>query len=272
VGGKQWGKSTGIHWHVSSGSKIEYISTDRDRLEIPWVKMTDPSGKTTIFKAEDCPPDIDAGTGETRTMDCIDCHNRPSHIFNDPMKMVDRAIMAGGIATTLPNIKATVMDLLEKTHPSTPKAMEAIQATLKDSYLAAGEVHPATVTDAVVRTQATVERIFSENFFPEMGVDWTTHPNFLGHFHWKGCYRCHDGKHRADSGEVISHECNNCHIIIGQAEGVEQTTDIPYSISEFNHPMDMGPLEEGANCTDCHAAPEPTNYKETPKDSVHAKR
>ena len=272
VGGKQGGKSSGIHWHVSSGHKIEYIAADKDRLEIPWVRMTDPSGKTTVFTSEDCPPDITSSTREVRTMDCIDCHNRPSHIFNDPFMMVDKAIAAGEIPTSLPNVKGTVMDILEKTHPSTSAALEAIDQGLSTAYLTAGETPDATRTQALSRAKQTVQNIYSQNFFPEMGVDWTTHPNFIGHFHWKGCYRCHDGTHKAETGQVISHDCNSCHEIIGQGEGHDKAIDLPYAVSEFNHPMDMGPLEPGANCTDCHAAPPPADYSGGHAESAHAQR
>ncbi len=270
VGGKQGGESSGIHWHVSSGNKIEYISTDRERLEIPWVKMTDPQGKVTIFKTEDCDPSIPSGTRETRTMDCIDCHNRPAHIFNDPMKMVDRAIAIGKIDRSLPGIKSTVMDILEKPHYTTEEALAAIETGLKEAYLPEGEVHPATRTEAVERSREAVAKIYSNNFFPEMGVDWTTHPDYIGHFRWKGCYRCHDGNHKAESGEVISHDCNTCHLITGQGEGEEKALDLAYEVADFNHPMDMGPLEPGANCTDCHAAPPPTDYKRKAPETVHA--
>ncbi len=272
VGGKQGGKSSGIHWHVSSGHIIEYIASDRDRLEIPWVRMTDPSGKMIVFKTEECPLDITSSTQEVRTMDCIDCHNRPSHIFNDPLKMVDRAIAHGEISTTLPNVKGTIMDLFEKTYPNTSAALEAIDQGLSTAYLAAGETSDATRTQAVASAKEAAHRIFMHNFFPEMGVDWTTHPDFIGHFHWRGCYRCHDGNHKAESGEVISHDCNSCHEIIGQGEGPDKAINPPYAVSEYSHPMDMGPLEPGANCTDCHAAPPPADYSGNQAGSVHAQR
>lgn len=272
VGGKQGSKSSGIHWHVSSGHTIEYIASDRERMEIPWIRMTGPEGKTTVFKSQECPPGIETSTREIRTMDCIDCHNRPSHIFNDPLKLVDRAIAVGEISTVLPNVKGTVMDLLDKPYPSTGSACQAIEEGLAKAYLAAGETPDATRTQAVARTGDTVQQIYSNNFFPEMGVDWTTHPDFIGHFRWKGCYRCHDGNHKAETGEVISHDCANCHDIIGQGEGTEKAVNPPYAISEFNHPMDMGPLEPGANCTDCHAAPSPSDYGAGQKASEHAQR
>jgi nitrate/TMAO reductase-like tetraheme cytochrome c subunit len=261
VGGGQGEKASGIHWHVSSGYKIEYLPSDREHLEIPWVRMTDRDGKSTVFKTEECPSDIvTSSTHEVRTMDCIDCHNRPSHIFHDPSHRVDDAISHGDIDAHLPKVKATIMEVLEKPHDTTEAALAAIESHIKEGLQAEGEVQGATHAEAVTKAIQTVQKIYSDNFFPEMGVDWTTHPNFLGHFRWSGCYRCHDGKHKSESGEVISHSCNNCHVISGQGEGFDKLKDLAYEVTEFNHPMDMGPLEEGANCTDCHAAPPPTKY------------
>jgi hypothetical protein len=270
VGGGQGEKATGIHWHVSSGQRIEYIASDRQRMTIPWVRMTGPDGKTTVFTSKDCDPNISSSTEEKRTMDCIDCHNRPSHIFNDPAPMVDKAIASGDIDVHLPNVKSTIMELFEKPYPSTPSALAALEKGLKETYLAGGEVKPATLEPEVQRAVQAIQKVYSSNFFPEMGVDWTTHPNFIGHFRWDGCYRCHDGEHTSQSGEVISHDCNTCHLMIGQGEGFEETRNMPYGTSEFNHPMDMGALSPGDKCTDCHAAPPPTDYSKGPKESVQA--
>ena len=43
------------------------------------------------------------------------------------------------------------------------------------------------------------QAIYRANFFPEVKLDWRTHPDFVGHKNWDGCFRCHDGKH-ADVG------------------------------------------------------------------------
>lgn len=260
VGGGKGEFASGIHWHVSSGAKIEYVSTDRKRLEIPWVRMTDPAGKETIYTAEGYDAEVFPGTHEIRTMDCIDCHNRPSHIFHDPLKLVDEALATGRISRTLPSVKSNLMDLFEKTYESTEVALAAIEEGITTAYLADAESADATTETQAKKAIEVAKEIYSENFFPDMGVDWTTHPDFSGHFRWDGCYRCHGGKHTSPEGEVITNECNNCHVIIGQAEGAEALEDIPYGVYEFSHPMDMGPLSEGDKCTDCHEAPEPTQY------------
>ncbi|NUN96865.1 MAG: NapC/NirT family cytochrome c, partial [Candidatus Omnitrophica bacterium] len=271
VGGGQGEKATGIHWHVSSGYKIEYIATDRERLKIPWVRMTDREGRSTVFTSEDCPPEIASSTHELRTMDCIDCHNRPSHIFRDPTKLVNDAISHGDISVALPGVKGTVMELLETAYPTTETALETIEKGMRENLLADADSSDATRATTVDRAIESVKKIYSENFFPEMNVDWTTHPAFTGHFRWDGCYRCHDGKHKAETGDAISHSCDNCHVITGQGEGFEFLKDLPYQVAPFNHPLDMGELDESTNCTECHAAPEPTDYPKVRAEATHAR-
>src|ERR1017187_8779201 len=71
----------GIHWHMNINNHMTYIATDDQRQVIPWVRMEDNKGNVVDFMTKDNPPtqaQLDAGT--KRKMDCIDCHNRPSHI------------------------------------------------------------------------------------------------------------------------------------------------------------------------------------------------
>ncbi len=79
------GKGQGIHWHMNINNKIFYVAADKKRQDIPWVKKVDRNGKETIFVKEGSefsknkPP-----AGEMRRMDCVDCHNRPTHIYEAP--------------------------------------------------------------------------------------------------------------------------------------------------------------------------------------------
>ena len=93
----------GIHWHVAG--KVEYVATDAERQNIPWVRAVDPmTGAASVYMsaaaASTAPP-----RGEIRTMDCVDCHNRPSHILSSPDHSVDVAIAEGRIDASLPFMK-----------------------------------------------------------------------------------------------------------------------------------------------------------------------
>ena len=80
------GQTEGIHWHMNIGSKVEYIATDAARQQIPWVQMTDlTTGKVTEYMSTSSPlTKEEIAAAEHRRMDCMDCHNRPSHKFRSP--------------------------------------------------------------------------------------------------------------------------------------------------------------------------------------------
>ena len=85
----------GIHWHMNLGNKVEYIATDERRQVIPWVRFTGSNGVVTEYRTADFKED--PKQHKIRTMDCIDCHNRPAHHFRAPNDAVDLAIAAGRI-------------------------------------------------------------------------------------------------------------------------------------------------------------------------------
>jgi hypothetical protein len=72
----------GIHWwHIYADNKIRYLATDKRRQEIAWVELTTPDGKRTEFVRDDAQAVAPARiAAEARLMDCIDCHNRPTHL------------------------------------------------------------------------------------------------------------------------------------------------------------------------------------------------
>ena len=245
-GDAEHGRVGGIHWHMNIANRIEYIHTDSARQEIPWVRQTSPDGTVTVFQSESdslSPAQMDSA--EIRTMDCIDCHNRPSHIYNAPARAVNVAMSTGRISTTLPSIKKIAVELLTAEYDSTSHALAAIAEGLAAQY--ADYADTAAVRQAV----AAVQRIYQTNFFPEMKVNWRAYPNNLGHTIFPGCYRCHDGKHRSEDGRVISHECSSCHIIIGQGTGTEAEAISPQGL-EFQHPVDIGDMWKTVNCAVCH--------------------
>jgi hypothetical protein len=78
--------------------QIRY-QADEKRETIGVVELTRPDGSTSTFKA----PNAAQGTS-WRTMDCVDCHNRPTHIYRTPEDEIDLAMAEGRIDRTLPFI------------------------------------------------------------------------------------------------------------------------------------------------------------------------
>jgi hypothetical protein len=95
---------------------------------------------------------------------------------------------------------------------------------------------------------AEIQQIYSRTTFPDMKLNWQTHPNNLGHYYFPGCFRCHDGQHVSADGRVISKDCNQCHSLMSEAEGTA-TASAP--APTFQHPVDIGDLTQ-VNCADCH--------------------
>ena len=152
---------------------------------------------------------------------------------------------AGRISSSLPFIKKNAVQALTKEYKTTPDAIKGISSSLMAAYKDNKDQN--LVREAIIE----VQRIYSQNFFPEMKVNWRTYPNNLGHTIFPGCYRCHDGQHTSSDGRTISHDCNACHTIIAEGSGEKPTTISPEGL-EFQHPVDIGDVWKEINCSECH--------------------
>lgn len=251
-GDPEHGPVGGIHWHMNIGNKVEYIATDEARQTIPWVRVSDREGKVTIFESSDSPlaPE-QVAAASPRTMDCIDCHNRPSHVYNAPDRAVNIALSTGRINPAIPFIKQQAVEALVKDYETTPAAMRGIEAQITAYYRDQQAEYVQQHADQLQQAISEVHKIYCQNFFPEMKVNWRKYPNNIGHTIFPGCYRCHDGKHASADGKTISHDCNSCHTIIAQGRGDTLAQISPAGL-EFEHPVDIGELWKDMNCAECH--------------------
>ncbi|MDZ7292131.1 MAG: hypothetical protein ONB44_19835 [candidate division KSB1 bacterium] len=96
-----------------------------------------------------------------------------------------------------------------------------------------------------------VQDIYLKNNFPFMKSSWRVYPNHIGHYLSAGCYRCHDGKHQSTDGRKITHDCNACHLIIAQGDGVT-VDETNLRGLEFKHPIDIGDAWKETSCHECH--------------------
>lgn len=247
------GFPSGIHWHMNIANEITYVSTDPQRQVIPWVQAKDRStGKVTVFTVKDANLTQDQiANGKRRAMDCIDCHNRPTHIYVPPDRSVDNSLVAGRIDTSLPYIKQQAVTVLTASYNTNDQAKSAIDNDLQKYYQ---EKYPDIwkSRQGAVRAAITeVQRIYETTIFPEMKVDWRVHPSNIGHFYSAGCFRCHDGNHVSAEGKVISKDCNICHTIMAQSESGKQLIQTAQG-AKFTHPVDLGDMS-AVNCADCHS-------------------
>ena len=242
-GSPESGQATGIHWHMNIGSEVTYMATDKQRQDIPWVRVRNrKTGQVTDYRAENSKlTDAQIAAAAKRTMDCVDCHNRPTHIYRAPDASVDQALLAGRIDRSLPFIKQQAVTALAKDYTSTNAALAGIRTDLEKYYR---ENYPAVLTaksQQLAGAVAELQQIFRNTRFPEMNVDWRTHANNVGHMRTLGCFRCHDDQHVSRDGKRLSKQCDLCHTVLSP----NGTT------AAFEHPIDLGDLR-AVNCADCH--------------------
>jgi hypothetical protein len=212
-GSERPGAPAGIHWHADEANEIDYISTDDKRQVIPYVRVKDRTGAVREYTAEGATPE-QLANGERRRMDCMDCHNRPSHQMAGTVGGAVNAAMArADIPASLPFVRREAVNVLKVIYPTEDAATDAIAKGLRDfyrgSYQAIYLARPQDVEKAVTGTQ----QIYRRNVFPDMNVQFGTYPNNVGHTDFPGCFRCHDDTHKAKDGKVISQDCETCHKI-----------------------------------------------------------
>jgi len=206
----------GIHGaHVGKGVQIEYGHTDRQRQKIAWVRSTRPDGSVTEYAGKDADSNAKA---TVRTMDCVDCHNRPTHVFELADRGIDRILTAGEAVGDLPFFKKQGLEILKAGYPTRDAALQSIPKTLEkfyeDKYPQVWQARGADIR----KSAAALKSVYERNVFPEMKLDWGTYLNNIGHTDSEGCFRCHDDGHKTKAGVAITQDCSTCHEMIAMEE------------------------------------------------------
>jgi len=251
------GPTNGIHWHMNLANEITYIASDQQRQVIPWVQQKDSNGNITVYVARNSQLTAEqVKQTPTRRMDCIDCHNRPAHIYNPPDVIVDNALAAGRLDVSLPFLKRQSVEALAQPYATNDEALKSIGSRIdgfyRSNYAELFTQKRAAIDGAI----SELQRAYQINFFPEMKTDWQAHPNNIGHLRSSGCFRCHDGDHVSDTGKVITNDCNVCHTKIFDSAGPPEKN---VSTGPFQHPVDLGGLEVH-KCEFCHKANKPFQH------------
>jgi nitrate/TMAO reductase-like tetraheme cytochrome c subunit len=212
-GSERLGIAQGIHWHMNVANEVEYIATDDKRQVIPWVRVKDRFGNVREFSAEGVTAE-QLAKGERRRMDCMDCHNRPSHpMAATPERAIDELIARGAIPRTLPFVRREAVKALKTSYPTQDAAGEGISRTLRDFYRSQYPQAYMSQRPDVEKAVQAAEMIYRRNVFPEMNVQFGTYPNNIGHMDFPGCFRCHDDNHKSKDGKAIGQDCESCHKI-----------------------------------------------------------
>ena len=210
-------KPAGIHGrHLGMAT---YIPADEKRQVIPWVSYTGRDGSTVEYVSTENPlPADQIAHAVRRTMDCMDCHNRPTHTYDMPEGAVNRAMAGGRISPALPFVHKVALEILQRKYPSRLDAQTQLPEDLRQyyrtNYFSIYNAQRAQVEEAA----AALLDIYLGNIFPHMNVTWGTYPNNLGHNDFPGCFRCHDGNHKSKDGRIITQDCNACHNLLAMDE------------------------------------------------------
>lgn len=209
IGGNRF---RGIHGaHFGPGVQIRFAAADPARQTIPRVEYRNTkTGETRTFTSSDSSSDS-AKALPTIEMQCVDCHNRPTHTFDLPERAMDKALTAGQMSATLPFIKKTGVEVLKASYNTSQEANEKIPAALRSFYQHNYSDLSVKRSQDIDQAGQAILAIYNRNVFPDLKVTWGTYPNNLGHTDFPGCFRCHDGSHTSADGKSITQDCSTCH-------------------------------------------------------------
>ena len=208
------GENAGIHWHMAIGHKVYFRAMDPQLQQVPWIKVIRSDGSESIYRDRQTNLSDEAlNKLPLNFMDCMDCHNRPSHVFYPPETAVDEAMAGGNISPKLPWIKKLALDALVKKYEDGQGVREAIRQSIETYY---GKNYPDVLKKQgteIAQAAKTISVIYERNVFPTMKVNWTTYPNNIGHRNWPGCFRCHNDRHANEAGKILTSSCPVCHTV-----------------------------------------------------------
>ena len=214
-----------IHWHVSENQNVSFISSE-DHKEIYEVTLTDQQGKEIVFKRQDVPEGAKASGVHRNIMDCMDCHNRPTHVFLCAEDALDKKLVEGVIPREIPYIKRQALKAVNGKYASQDAARRGIAKELMDWYR---EHYPELVQkseDAFKVAVKGVQMAYVENVYPRMNIGWETYMSFSCHRNDSGCFRCHNNDFATEAGRKITQDCDACHIILVEEEPARDISDI----------------------------------------------
>ena len=224
-GGYLGQNAQGVHWHISDRFQVRYTPADQGLHEITRVVLEERDGGRITFVPASTgkkAPAADGEVGEERLMDCMDCHNRPTHVFLSPERALDRKLLTRRIPDELPFIKRQALEAITADYATTQEAMHEISRKIKNWYQDNYPDPAKERNDLLAAAIRGAQEAYRENVFPDMNITWNFYRDFIGHQEGTGCFRCHDGSFVAEQGSrTISHQCDTCHIILAEDQPVE---------------------------------------------------
>lgn len=204
----------GIHWHVSKDVKVEYYSLNEKRTAIGKVRVSKPNGLTEEYDIAGSEEKAEEGA-HWRTMDCIDCHNRPTHVYEDLTVKIDEGLFSKKIDPKIPGLREDAFTVMQMEYSSRQEAEEQlIEKLMSLQATRNGTDFVAENEKAIIASGNYLLAAYLGNVWPEMKVGWGTYKGHNSHKYEDegyGCFRCHDESHETEFGKTISQDCSLCH-------------------------------------------------------------
>jgi nitrate/TMAO reductase-like tetraheme cytochrome c subunit len=267
-GDPRLGMHGGIHWyHMERQHEIRFIPGDARQQRVAWIRYRTPDGETFEFANRDVPRQPGA---EPRIMDCVTCHNQPTHGFHLPGAALDDALAHGLLAADLPFIKREALAVLSAPFQSEREARARIKEAILSFYTLTYPELARTRADDLTQAVRGIGDVWARNVFPEMKITWGTYPNNTGHPHAVAVPDDHEGRtndtctmcHSTTEGNAggtpsIPHaaaadtDCLSCH-----SPFVAADRGFPGCFRCHNDGMQMTagprPITIATDCTSCH--------------------
>ncbi|MDW7774106.1 MAG: NapC/NirT family cytochrome c [Desulfobulbaceae bacterium] len=218
-------KAQGIHWHISRNHEVSFVASE-DHSKIYEVTFVDEDQEKTVYRRKSGAGNFDAAGRHENIMDCMDCHNRPTHVFLSPEEALDQKLVTGIIPGEIPFIKRQGLAAITGNYASQDVARRAIAQELMDWYR---QEYPGIVAgneDLLQQAVIGVQQAYVENVYPRMNIDWMTYTSHTGHQGDNGCFRCHNDEFVSDTGKQITRHCDACHIVLVEEEPAKELSEI----------------------------------------------
>ncbi len=236
------GAKSGIHWHVAAENEVRYVSVDDEREQMVWVEARQADGTYKRFTNRSLVSAADTDTlTDPRTVDCIDCHNRATHIYERPDRALDKRIQLGRLERNLPFLRREAMAALTNTYADSLAAYEGIANHLYGFY---ARKHPQAAARQAAAIDSAIDvlrSVYYRNVHHGMNITWGDYRSHIGHQgNNDGCFRCHNPNLTAEDGSSISSDCTMCHSILAQDESrpfaylnPPDTADTEYKLHQY---------------------------------------
>jgi len=201
----------GVHWHIAEGVEMTYTSIDPKRQKISEVTVKYPDGHERTFINKKL---VDHDTSsEERVMDCVDCHNRATHVYKDPEHIVDAFLAEGKLPVDLPYIRREALSALRNGSPDKDLGREMVSTHLFKFYQKQYPEIRHTRQKELSQVGELLAAEYDRYIHPNMQITWNSYPSNLGHDANSGCFRCHHKDMVNDDLVSVSSDCTVCHDI-----------------------------------------------------------